>query len=323
MQRRPAEPSPLRRRLVAIVGAFGVALGAPAIVDARTGGVSITWTAPSECPTPADVSASVGQLLGRPPALPEGRELEIKARAERKQARLWIGSVETRSGATIGNRAFEAESCRAAADATALIVALMIEAAPTTIEAAPTAARPAAAAARSPLTVSVGPTTAIDVGTLPAPTAGAGVRAGLKLGRTAFDLAALAWASTSTTIAGSNPPVGGTFRFFSASLAVCPTLAAGRFELGACGEAELVQVRGHGSGVSVPYENAYAWMSVGAGALARLRVSRHLSIPFRLAALVPLAHPSFVLKGVVEAQGQVYTPSPVLGRAELGIDVDF
>jgi hypothetical protein len=314
MQRRPAE--------LAIALTLGVALGAPGIVAARTGGVRITWTAPTECPTTADVSASVGHLLGQPPALPEGRELEVKARAERKQARLWIGSVETRYGATVGNRAFEAESCRAAADATALIVALMIEAAPT-IEAAPPPASPPAEAARSSLTVSVGPTTALDVGTLPAPTAGAGVRAGLTFGRTSFDLAAVAWAPISTTIAGTDPPVGGTFRFFSASLAVCPTLAAGRFALGACGAAELVQVRGRGSGVSVPYENAYAWMSVGAGALARLRVSRHLSIPLRLSAMVPLAHPSFVLKGVVEAQGQVYSPSPILGRAELGIDVVF
>jgi hypothetical protein len=307
--------------VVAIRVAFVVALGAPGIVNAGTGGVSITWTAPSECPTPADLSASVGQLLGRPPALPEGRALEVKARAERKQARLWLGSVETRYGSTVGNRAFEAESCRAAADATALIVALMIEAPPPpTITAAPT---PASAPARSSLKFSVGPTTAIDVGTLPAPTAGAGVRASLALGRTSFDLAAVAWASTSATIAGSNPPVGGTFRFLSASLAVCPTLAAGRFQLGACGEAELARVQGRGSGVSVPYENAYAWMSIGAGALARLRVSRHLSIPFRLSALVPLAHPSFVLNGVVEEQGKVYSPAPVLGRAELGIDVDF
>ena len=61
--------------------AIVVVLGSPGIVNATTGGVSISWTAPAECPTPADVSASVGHLLGRAPTLPEGRELEVKARA--------------------------------------------------------------------------------------------------------------------------------------------------------------------------------------------------------------------------------------------------
>ena len=90
MQRLPAELS--------IVLAFGVALGAPRSASAGTGDVRITWTAPTECPSPADVSASVGHLLGRPPTVPEGRALEVRARAERKQARLWLGSTRRTGG---------------------------------------------------------------------------------------------------------------------------------------------------------------------------------------------------------------------------------
>ena len=99
----------------------------PALARAEAGTVEIAWSAPADCPTTPDVEASVRDLLGRPPHLPDGRKLEVKARAERKHDCGWSGTIETRLGTTTGSRTIATESCRAVADATALIVALMID----------------------------------------------------------------------------------------------------------------------------------------------------------------------------------------------------
>jgi hypothetical protein len=82
-------------------------------------------------------------------------------------------------------------------------------------------------------------------------------------------------------------------------------------------------VKGTGFGVTSGYENDARWLALGAGALARLRVTRHVAVPLRLDAVAPLAHPTFFLKGVPESEGRVYSPSRLAVRAVLAADVDF
>jgi len=319
----------------------------PALARAEAGTVEIAWSAPADCPTTPDVEASIRDLLGRPPHLPDGRKLEIKARAERKRDRGWSGTIETRLGTTTGSRTIATESCRAVADATALIVALMIDPEAVAARASPPAAPsppqdpsrairapPAAtetAVSRAPppsrrglaRTLSLGPMLAVDVGTLPRPSYGAGGRVGVKVGRSALELGVLASTSARGTIPGTAPPAGGSFRFWSASLSACPAFAVRRFDLGACAEIDAVEVKGTGFGVTARYENDARWLALGAGAIARLRISPHVAIPLRMGVVAPLGHPTFVLKGVTEGQGQIYSPSRVAVRALLAVDVDF
>jgi hypothetical protein len=82
-------------------------------------------------------------------------------------------------------------------------------------------------------------------------------------------------------------------------------------------------VKGTGFGVTSRYENDARWLALGAGAIARLRITPHVAIQFRLGAVAPLGHPTFFLKGVTEAQGQIYSPSRVAGRALLAVDIEF
>jgi hypothetical protein len=96
-----------------------------------------------------------------------------------------------------------------------------------------------------------------------------------------------------------------------------------RFDIGVCAEIEGVEVTGTGFGVTSRYENDARWLALGAGAVARLRISPNVAIPFRVDAIAPLGHPTFVLKGVSEAQGQIYSPSRLAGRALLAVDIDF
>ena len=319
----------------------------PALARAEAGTVEIAWSAPADCPTRPDVETSIRDLLGRPPRLSDGRNLQVKARAERRHDRGWSGTIETRLGTTTGSRTIATESCRAVAGATALIVALMIDpeavaargsppatpspppdpsrviratraATDTAVSRVPPPPRPGLAPR-----LSLGPTLGVDMGTLPRPTYGAGARVGIKVGRSALELGVLASASARGTIAGTAPPAGGSFHFWSASLSACPAFAVRRFDLGACAEIEAVEVKGTGFGVTARYENDARWLALGAGAIARLRISPHVAIPFRVGVVAPLGHPTFVLKGVTEGQGQIYSPSRVAVRGLLAVDIDF
>jgi hypothetical protein len=338
------------RRAVGCLSRVWIAAGLaaalwPAPARGETGTVEIAWSAPAECPTTPDVEASIRNLLGRSPRLADGRRLEVRARAERKHDRRWSGTIETRLGTTRGIRTIGTESCRAVADATALIIALMID--PEAVAARASAlpsppppprpvmrATPAAndtAVSRAPppprrgLTprLSLGPTIAVDMGTLPRPAYVAGARVGVKVGRSALELGVLASGSASGTVSNATPPAGGSFHFLLASLSACPALAVGQFDVGACAEIEGVEVKGTGFGVTSQYENDARWLALGAGAVARLRINPHVAIPFRIDAVAPLGHPTFFLKGVPEAQGRIYSPSRVAGRALLAVDIDF
>jgi hypothetical protein len=324
------------------IGAVAVLAPAPALARADPGTVGITWTAPAECPTASEVEASIRDLLGHVPRLFDGRRLEVDARAEKKRDGEWTATIVTQTGTTTGSRVLATESCRAAADATALIVALMIDPqavaardAPPVVEAkqATTAPplRPETTVSRGPppprrgpaLRFSLGPAIAIDRGTLPQPTYAAGGRAGVKLGASVLELGVLASASASGTVAGTSPPAGGSFHFLSASLAACPAIAARWFDLGVCAEIEVTQVKGSGFGVTSSYENDARWLAPGGGVLARLRVAPHVAIPLRIDAVAPLVQTTFFLEGVPEARGRVYIPSRVAGRALVAVDVDL
>ncbi len=104
------------------VAAAALAAGAACVaLVARAGAdeprVALTWSAPSGCPDEAAVRASVAQLLAGSSAAVEGRA-DVRRAGERWQV------VVTMNG---GERSLEADSCRALADATALIVAMAVD----------------------------------------------------------------------------------------------------------------------------------------------------------------------------------------------------
>lgn len=164
---------------------------------------------------------------------------------------------------------------------------------------------------------------AADVGSLPSASYGGGGRIGIKLRHFSGEVGVIDWAGARATIPKTNPPAGGDFHLISIFLGACPTWPLGAFDLGACADAELDVLRGSGFGVSSTYENSSRWLSVGASTLARLKISRHFSLPLKLGVLLPLEHPTFTLQGVAEDQGRVHKPAKLMGRATLGVDWVF
>jgi len=324
--------------------------------------VHLEWSAPEGCPTASDIEAGVQDLLGAKPQASASGRLDVRASARRGPGDLWLGEVETRLGSKVGRRSLQTESCRAVADATALIVALTLDpeavaarrraAVPVATAAAippvpssrPAAASlpPVAAASTSPrasaerrapeagrsgeatgVSVWLAGFAALDLGMLPRAALGAGLAAGLGWRRSTLGIGFQDFAKVSASIEGTSPVAGGTFHLLAGWVAACPAVGAGAFDWGACARFELESMSGTGSGVDRMYSNSFLWAAVGGGALGRFHINRALSIPLELGFVVPLASPSFTLKGVTENAGRVHRPAAVAGRVALGLALAF
>jgi hypothetical protein len=101
----------------AAIGACAAYLALVVHAEADERRIVLTWNAPSACPDEASVRASVAQLLAGSSATVEGRA-DVRQAGDRWQV------VVTMNG---GERRLEADSCRALADATALIVAMAVD----------------------------------------------------------------------------------------------------------------------------------------------------------------------------------------------------
>ncbi|MCA9604263.1 MAG: hypothetical protein KC619_01625 [Myxococcales bacterium] len=108
-------------RIVPPLTALGVLL-APMPAAAQ---LAIDWDVPAgECPTVDAVRGEVVRLVGG--TLPEDLELEAHAIAEHGAGR-WTLRLHTRMDGVDGERVVEGDACAPLADATALILALMID----------------------------------------------------------------------------------------------------------------------------------------------------------------------------------------------------
>jgi len=110
--------------------AFGGVLASFAVSQAQPTGparaVSLEWTVPEACPDIEYVEHEIGRLLAGA-ATPITPLLHARAEVKRGGETDWLVVLETDSSEGVGRRTFSAESCRAAADATALILALAVD----------------------------------------------------------------------------------------------------------------------------------------------------------------------------------------------------
>ena len=88
--------------------------------------VLLEWNAPPECPAQSYVMAELARQLSGTTLTPEKR-INARADVRRGEGQRWHLRLVTESGEQRGDRSLEAESCRAVADATALIVAMAVD----------------------------------------------------------------------------------------------------------------------------------------------------------------------------------------------------
>jgi hypothetical protein len=84
----------------------------------------LQWHAPPECPSSSEILAEAARLLGGPPAPPAGETWTANATVTHRD--IWSVELELRTRG-VQRRRLQARTCRGLADATALILALMID----------------------------------------------------------------------------------------------------------------------------------------------------------------------------------------------------
>jgi hypothetical protein len=306
--------------------------------------VALRWVAPEGCPPADRVTSEVDRLLGDQGArLPA--PLEVAASVTEAGGSFRV-RLETPGASGPRVRELKAASCAALADATALIIAMMIDPAAVTAPPLPPSPplAPAPAPAPAPLLLPVpvpAPSprpappqspplrrsfhvlawTLLDTGTLPGVAFAVGGAAALTLGPVRLELGAGVWPDRAATLA-QRPTAGGNVSLVAGSAGLCyGLLRPGPFDLAPCAAFELGRLHAAGFGVSSPGEGSALWTAVKAGGLFAWAPVQRFAVLVRLDAAVPTARPSFVLEGV--ASGAVYRPGPVAGRASLGAEIRF
>jgi hypothetical protein len=309
--------------------------------------VVLRWTAPAECPAADAVSAEVDRLLGpssaRPPA-----PIPVDATVSRDDLGAWHVHLETPGEGTPRVREIHAASCAAIADATALILAMMIDpaaaaAAPPSPAAAPPieAKAPPIAPARvpveaprsppppppppqllppapTPTSLRIAALAGLDTASLPAVAASLALSGSFVYGAQRFEIGLGYYPSRKGTVP-ARPGTGGYVDLFTGSVGTCRHFGSEAIEVGPCVGVELGRLHASGFGVSSPGEGSTLWAAASLGGVLSLRLISNLALVLRLGAAAPLLRPSFVLENV----GAVYRPPPVTARGSGGVELIF
>jgi hypothetical protein len=307
-------------------------------VDAQTG-LALAWTAPEGCPSQAEVEAEVDRLLGGPASSRSQRRFRVRASVTREAA--WQVVLDTSSDESNGHRTLEAASCEGLANATALIVALMIDpsaatapreppkpesrARPATDVAAPPPPTPAPATVQRPgraSTLLIGAVASGNAGVLPSPDLEVAGAAGIVGQHWRLELrGAYGPRQVKSDTLATTPGAHGEFQaMFLGTLTGCLTTSPARTELGACLSVEGGVIHGRGVGASTTEERSQPWFGVGAGAFYALRAGRHLAFPVHVDAVVPIWRPTYVF---THEPSPIFRPWPVGGRLTVSAEWRF
>jgi hypothetical protein len=317
--------------------------------------VSIAWTAPDGCPSGGEVRAEALRLLAGPPIRPD-RRVAANARVVHLATGRWRVDVSMSSATAEGKRSIEASTCSGLADATALIVAIMVDpdragaaaAAPKSTTPAsppPPASAPAPTAPTPPPPPPPAPAIAPADRPLPTPAKAEAPRWAMgswfvvdssilpsAAFGAAFGLAAMAWHLRAdvaftilpdrTYVVSSESGVGADMSLWAASGKLAYVVPVGPVELAMGGGAEITHISATGVALSAPLvavSGGATWPSLRAGATLTTRIYKPIFLHIEGDAVAPLERPAFV----IDPLGSVHRPSAVTARLGAGVEWRF
>ncbi|MEY4543922.1 MAG: hypothetical protein RL685_117 [Pseudomonadota bacterium] len=295
---------------------------------------------PAACVTLDELSFRVERLLGQPLANVEAMQVLLRVEAEGTG---FVARLElTRPGAGEGGmRSLRAASCAELAESLAIAIVVAIgdvepvpePASPAQPSAAPPAAgaqpassaAPGARAAAEPERESEAPTftgaawAMADSGTLPASTIGAGV--GLGLAWSTLELRAIGTflpeREGRLLVSDARSP-GVSIGLLAGSMVACVPVAlqGASLRMAVCGGAELGQLSGAGTRVSMQYHRRALWAAARFELVARLALAETpFGLELLVTALAPFTRDEFILRDL----GEVHRSASVVGRLGLGL----
>jgi hypothetical protein len=313
------------------IGCLVLTKAPPARAEAN-GTFTFAWLAPAGCPSSTEVDEEIARLLGGPAHAPSRGDLRVRASVGHEA--LWLVTLDTTSGTTSGHRTISAASCEGLANATALIVALMID--PTAVAARSLKTEklepPPPPPSKSPESLAIPPAQRTtkglagvgavgSLGALPSADLGIGVALGLAGLRWRVELRA-AYSPRWVKSATMSDPTGayGRFHLFTGMLAGCLTLRQPAFDWGPCVDFESGVVNGEGVGATVTSSRTTAWLGLGGGGFLAFRASQWLRFPVHIDAIVPLWRPDFTFRNI---DNPIFRAWAVGGRMTAGVEVQF
>ena len=279
----------------------------------------------------------IEHLLGGPTREHARDDLHVQASVERGSA--WLVTLETESKTASGHRTIEAATCQGLANATALIVALMIdpdavalrtskakgeEAQPLPPVATPALTEPSAEPGRQGARTSqglLGVAAAGSLGVLPSPDVGISASVGIAGSRWRVEARAVyglfeAQSEPLSALSGAY----GRFSFVAGTLAGCMTFHGPRLEMGPCASAEAGDVRGQGIGPFQTTRKDTPWFALGGGGFLAIQANAWLFFPIHADVVFPLWRPHYVFNNVPTP---IYQSRLAGGRLTAGAELRF
>ncbi len=289
--------------------AAGICLAAGLPAGPAAPELTLTWDAPSECPSAESVAAEFATLLGGPTRPPTTARLTAHAQVARVGPDIWTITLSTLLDDVQGERRLEGHSCQSVASAAALILALTLD--PTAAERlkpgppAPPPPDPPGLVARAPappgptapdrffLRAFAGGATAL----LPTPAFTAGAGAGLLGPR--WDLETFLLISAEARGApASLQGAGGDFRLFLLAARGCAHQPVGGFAAKFCAGVAAEHLTARGFGVPDPGSGQVTLPAGLASLVLARRISERGELSLEVDATAGLDRPRFVLRNV-------------------------
>jgi hypothetical protein len=298
-----------------LLGGAGIALlGWPQPIGAEPSATfRFSWAAPEDCPSQPQVQAEIAGLVGGNIQLHEG---DLEAKATVSHGPLWAADLTTQHAGQTGRRTIEAPTCQAAADAIALILALLID--PDAVAAnsrAPAPAIPSVPESPKPTQRELGFLVSFHaqgrIGTLPATDLGLGVGLGFAGMRWRTDLR-FSYSLRRDRVASLPSGASGRFNITAGSVTECLNLGRRRWRLGPCAAVEAGRVSVNGFGATAGFSRDALWLALGGGAFVSLALGQHLHAFMEVDVLAPMYRPDYVFQDV---PGVVFRAPAVGGRA--------
>lgn len=292
--------------------------------------LQLSWSAPEGCPDASSVRAEIRRRVDRVARGQVSELISAEVEIRTTSSGSFQLSLRTTVGQTVGERELSGADCGQLADATALVLALLIRPeAALASEPPPRGATTVLAQPRAPDEPASRPAQvprfAVGVGGVVGHRVLPGLAGGLDL---RFVLQGARWAAIvraggflpQAADAPILPGARATFYRLEWALAACAQTWPGR-RVGAalCAGGALVRVAGDSAGVDSPDEASALWPEALAEASAHLRVTPWARVRLSLEGRALGHAPAFAILGL----GSVYRPASASLRGALGIDVLF
>jgi hypothetical protein len=164
---------------------------------------------------------------------------------------------------------------------------------------------------------------ALDSGSLPNLGVGANLALGVQVRGLRVELDGTFWGGQ--TASAAKGPGGADFQLWSGSLRAAYLFGFGRFSLGPLLDGGFERVGAQGiNGTLKDTYTTEVWGVLGLGGLVLFRPIPHFALRLLAEGELPLSRPTFYVQNPKPlGEETVYRPSAVLGRAMLGVEVDF